>query len=120
MKQSKLLYSGPASMQSNIPELPDSGPQSMSFMLLDALGNAAPSTMKVSLFDSKSKEQIWSSAFNDGESGCFEPPESENFHAIIGNDKWTSLFLITMSMILRMRLMMTWISMNMARNMMVN
>ncbi len=53
MKQSKLLYSGPASMQSNIPELPDSGPQSMSFMLLDALGNAAPSTMKVSLFDSK-------------------------------------------------------------------
>ncbi|MCL7694445.1 type VI secretion system Vgr family protein, partial [Klebsiella pneumoniae] len=33
MKQSKLLYSGPASMQSNIPELPDSGPQSMSFML---------------------------------------------------------------------------------------
>ncbi len=46
MKQSKLLYSGPASMQSNIPELPDSGPQSMSFMLLDALGNAAPSTMK--------------------------------------------------------------------------
>lgn len=37
MKQSKLLYSGPASMQSNIPELPDSGPQSMSFMLLDAL-----------------------------------------------------------------------------------
>ena len=38
MKQSKLLYSGPASMQSNIPELPDSGPQSMSFMLLDALG----------------------------------------------------------------------------------
>ncbi|HGT2811893.1 TPA: type VI secretion system Vgr family protein [Klebsiella pneumoniae] len=92
MKQSKLLYSGPASMQSNIPELPDSGPQSMSFMLLDALGNAAPSTMKVSLFDSKSKEQIWSSAFNDGESGCFEPPESENFHAIIGDDKWTSLF----------------------------
>lgn len=59
MKQSKLLYSGPASMQSNIPELPDSGPQSMSFMLLDALGNAAPSTMKVSLFDSESKEQIW-------------------------------------------------------------
>ncbi|MFS7494995.1 type VI secretion system Vgr family protein [Klebsiella pneumoniae] len=56
MKQSKLLYSGPASMQSNIPELPDSGPQSMSFMLLDALGNAAPSTMKVSLFDSESKE----------------------------------------------------------------
>ncbi len=56
MKQSKLLYSGPASMQSNIPELPDSGPQSMSFMLLDALGNAAPSTMKVSLFDSKSKK----------------------------------------------------------------
>lgn len=53
MKQSKLLYSGPASMQSNIPELPDSGPQSMSFMLLDALGNAAPSTMKVSLFDSE-------------------------------------------------------------------
>ncbi|WFA73526.1 type VI secretion system tip protein VgrG [Klebsiella pneumoniae] len=51
MKQSKLLYSGPASMQSNIPELPDSGPQSMSFMLLDALGNAAPSTMKVSLFE---------------------------------------------------------------------
>ncbi|EPY5009491.1 hypothetical protein ACQF4Z_01200 [Klebsiella pneumoniae] len=48
--------------------------------------------MKVSLFDSKSKEQIWSSAFNDGESGCFEPPESENFHAIIGDDKWTSLF----------------------------
>lgn len=92
MKQSKLLYSGPASMQSNIPELPDSGPQSMSFMLLDALGNAALSTMKVSLFDSKSKEQIWSSAFNDGESGCFEPPESENFHAIIGDDKWTSLF----------------------------
>lgn len=92
MKQSKLLYSGPASMQSNIPELPDSGPQSMSFMLLDALGNAAPSTMKVSFFDSKSKEQIWSSAFNDGESGCFEPPESENFHAIIGDDKWTSLF----------------------------
>ncbi|HHG1917993.1 TPA: type VI secretion system Vgr family protein [Klebsiella pneumoniae] len=92
MKQSKLLYSGPASMQSNIPELPDSGPQSMSFMLLDALGNAAPSTMKVSLFDSKLKEQIWSSAFNDGESGCFEPPESENFHAIIGDDKWTSLF----------------------------
>ncbi|STT71337.1 ImpA family type VI secretion-associated protein [Klebsiella pneumoniae] len=92
MKQSKLLYSGPASMQSNIPELPDSGPQSMSFMLLDALGNTAPSTMKVSLFDSKSKEQIWSSAFNDGESGCFEPPESENFHAIIGDDKWTSLF----------------------------
>lgn len=92
MKQSKLLYSGPASMQSNIPELPDSGPQSMSFMLLDALGNAAPSTMKVSLFDGKSKEQIWSSAFNDGESGCFEPPESENFHAIIGDDKWTSLF----------------------------
>lgn len=92
MKQSKLLYSGPASMQSNIPELPDSGPQSMSFMLLDALGNAAPFTMKVSLFDSKSKEQIWSSAFNDGESGCFEPPESENFHAIIGDDKWTSLF----------------------------
>ena len=92
MKQSKLLYSGPASMQSNIPELPDSGPQSMSFMLLDALGNAAPSTMKVSLFDSESKEQIWSSAFNDGESGCFEPPESENFHAIIGDDKWTSLF----------------------------
>lgn len=92
MKQSKLLYSGPASMQSNIPELPDSGPQSMSFMLLDALGNAAPSTMQVSLFDSKSKEQIWSSAFNDGESGCFEPPESENFHAIIGDDKWTSLF----------------------------
>lgn len=45
MKQSKLLSSGPASMQSNIPELPDSGPQSMSFMLLDALGNAAPSTM---------------------------------------------------------------------------
>lgn len=72
MKQSKLLYSGPASMQSNIPELPDSGPQSMSFMLLDALGNAAPSTMKVSLFDSESKEQIWNSAFNDGESGCFE------------------------------------------------
>lgn len=34
MKQSKLLYSGPASMQSNIPELPDSGPQSMSFMHL--------------------------------------------------------------------------------------
>lgn len=92
MKQSKLLYSGPASMQSNIPELPDSGPQSMSFMLLDALGNAAPSTMKVSLFDSESKEQIWNSAFNDGESGCFEPPESENFHAIIGDDKWTSLF----------------------------
>lgn len=92
MKQSKLLYSGPASMQSNIPELPDSGPQSMSFMLLDALGNAAPSTMKVTLFDRKSKEQIWSSAFNDGESGCFEPPESENFHAIIGDDKWTSLF----------------------------
>ncbi|VGF89510.1 ImpA family type VI secretion-associated protein [Klebsiella pneumoniae] len=56
MKQSKLLYSGPASMQSNIPELPDSGPQSMSFMLLDALGNAAPSTMKVTLFDSESKE----------------------------------------------------------------
>ena len=92
MKQSKLLYSGPASMQSNIPELPDSGPQSMSFMLLDALGNAAPSTMKVTLFDSESKEQIWNSAFNDGESGCFEPPESENFHAIIGDDKWTSLF----------------------------
>ncbi|SWZ07648.1 ImpA family type VI secretion-associated protein [Klebsiella pneumoniae] len=39
MKQSKLLYSGPASMQSNIPELPDSGPQSMSFMLLEALLN---------------------------------------------------------------------------------
>ncbi|HEL8697466.1 TPA: DUF2345 domain-containing protein, partial [Klebsiella pneumoniae] len=92
MKQSKLLYSGPASMQSNIPELPDSGPQSMSFMLLDALGNAAPSTMKVSLFDSESKEQIWNSAFNDGESGCFEQPESKNFHAIIGDDKWTSLF----------------------------
>ncbi|WP_257965189.1 type VI secretion system Vgr family protein [Klebsiella pneumoniae] len=51
MKQSKLLYSGPASMQSNIPELPDSGPQSMSFMLLDALGNAAPSTMKVALLN---------------------------------------------------------------------
>ncbi|HID8955783.1 TPA: type VI secretion system Vgr family protein [Klebsiella variicola] len=92
MKQSKLLYSGPASMQSNIPELPDSGPQSMSFMLLDALGNAAPSTMKVSLFDSESKEQIWNSAFNDGESGCLEQPESKNFHAIIGDDKWTSLF----------------------------
>ena len=92
MKQSKLLYSGPASMQSNIPELPDSGPQSMSFMLLDALGNAAPSTMKVTLFDSESKEQIWNSAFNDGESGCFEQPESKNFHAIIGDDKWTSLF----------------------------
>lgn len=92
MKQSKLLYSGPASMQSNIPELPDSGPQSMSFMLLDALGNAAPSTMKVSLFDSESKEQIWNSAFNDGGLGCFEQPESKNFHAIIGDDKWTSLF----------------------------
>ena len=92
MKQSKLLYSGPASMQSNIPEPPDSGPQSMSFMLLDALGNAAPSTMKVSLFDSESKEQIWNSAFNDGESGCFEQPESKNFHAIIGDNKWTSLF----------------------------
>ena len=29
----------------------------MSFMLLDALGNAAPSTMKVTLFDSKSKNK---------------------------------------------------------------
>lgn len=92
MKQSKLLYSGPASLQSNIPELPDSGPHAMSFMLLDALGNAAPSVMKVSLFDSESKEKIWDSAFNDGESGCFEQPESKNFQAIIGDDKWTSLF----------------------------
>lgn len=58
MKQSKLLYSGPASLQSNIPELPDSGPHAMSFMLLDALGNAAPSVMKVSLFDSESKEKL--------------------------------------------------------------
>lgn len=92
MKQSKLLYSGPASLQSNIPELPDSGPHAMSFMLLDALGNAAPSVMKVSLFDSESKEKIWDSAFYDGESGCFEQPESKNFQAIIGDDKWTSLF----------------------------
>ncbi|WMU71614.1 type VI secretion system tip protein VgrG [Enterobacter bugandensis] len=92
MKQSKLLYSGPTFIQSNIPELPDSGPQSMSFMLLDSFGNAAPTTMKVSLFDSESKQQIWSSAFNDGGSGCFEQPESKNFHAIIGDNKWTSLF----------------------------
>lgn len=92
MKQSKLLYSGPASLQSNIPELADSGPHAMSFMLLDALGNAAPSVMKVSLFDSESKEKIWDSAFNDGESGCFEQPEGKNFQAIIGDDKWTSLF----------------------------
>lgn len=92
MKQSKLLYSGPASIQSKIPELPDSGPQSMSFMLLDAFGNAAPSAMKVRLFDSESKEQIWNSAFNDGESGSFEQPKSKKFHAIIGNDKWTSIF----------------------------
>lgn len=92
MKQSKLLYSGPTFIQSNIPELPDSGPQSMSFMLLDSFGNAAPTTMKVSLFDSESKQQIWSSAFNDGGSGCFEQPESKKFHAIIGDNKWTSLF----------------------------
>ncbi|MCK6962293.1 type VI secretion system Vgr family protein [Enterobacter bugandensis] len=92
MKQSKLLYSGPTFIQSNIPELPDSGPQSMSFMLLDSFGNAAPTTMKVSLFDSESKQQIWSSAFNDGGSGCFEQPESKNFHAIIGDNKWTSIF----------------------------
>lgn len=92
MKQNKLLYSGPAYLQTNIPELPDSGPQSMSFMLLDALGNSAPSTMKVSLFDIESREQIWGSAFNEGESGCFEQPESKSYHAIIGDDKWTSLF----------------------------
>ncbi|EKM5064025.1 type VI secretion system tip protein VgrG [Cronobacter turicensis] len=92
MKQSKLLYSGPASLQSYIPELPDSGPQSIGFMLFDALGNAAPAAMKVSLFDNESKVKIWSSAFNDGESGCFEHPESKNFYAIIGDDKWTSLF----------------------------
>ncbi len=91
MKQSKLLYSGPASLQANIPELPDSGPQSMRFMLLDALGNAAPSAMKVSLFESESKEQLWTSAFNDGESEIFEQPESKDFYAIIGDDKWTSL-----------------------------
>jgi len=63
----------------------------MRFMLLDALGNAAPSAMKVSLFESESKEQLWTSAFNDGESEIFEQPESKDFYAIIGDDKWTSL-----------------------------
>lgn len=92
MKQSKLLYSGPASLQSNIPELPESGPQSMKFMLLDALGNAAPSAMKVSLFDKTTKEKIWGSVFSDGESGCFGHPESKDFYAVIGDDKWTSIF----------------------------
>ncbi|TDS97886.1 type VI secretion system secreted protein VgrG [Rahnella sp. BIGb0236] len=92
MKQSKLLYSGPASLKSTMPELPDSGPQSIKFMLLDALGNAAPSTMKVNIFDSDTKEKIWTSVFNDGESGCFGQPTGKNFHAIIGDDKWTSLF----------------------------
>jgi type VI secretion system secreted protein VgrG len=92
MKQSKLLYSGPASLKSTIPELPESGQQAIKFMLLDSLGNAAPSVMQVNLFDSETKDKIWSSLFNDGESSSFSYPESKNFYAIIGDDKWTSIF----------------------------
>lgn len=92
MKQSKLLYSGPASVESTLPELPGSGPQAIKFMLLDAQGNAAPSAMKVKLFDSDNKENLWSSTFDDGETGVFELQDNKNFHAIIGDDVWTSLF----------------------------
>ncbi|WP_227731743.1 type VI secretion system Vgr family protein [Yersinia proxima] len=92
MKQSKLLYSGPASLESTLPELPGSGPQAIKFMLLDAQGNAAPSAMKVRLFDSDNKENLWSSTFGDGETGIFELQDNKSFHAIIGDDVWTSLF----------------------------
>lgn len=92
MKQSKLLYSGPTSLESTLPELPSSGSQAIKFMLLDAQGNTAPSAMKVRLFDSDNKENLWSSTFGDGESGVFERQDNTNFHAIIGDDVWTSLF----------------------------
>lgn len=92
MKQSKLLYSGPASLEANIPELPASGPQAIKFMLLDAHGNAAPSAMNVRLYDSDSKEKLWSSTFGDGETGVFEQQDNKSFYAIIGDDEWTSLF----------------------------
>ncbi|CNG30235.1 type VI secretion system Vgr family protein [Yersinia frederiksenii] len=92
MKQSKLLYSGPTSLESTLPELPSSGPQAIKFMLLDAQGNAAPSAMKVRLFDSNNKENLWSSTFGDGETGIFELQDNKSFHAIIGDDAWTSLF----------------------------
>ncbi|WP_145576983.1 type VI secretion system Vgr family protein [Yersinia mollaretii] len=92
MKQSKLLYSGPASLESTLPELPGRGPQAIKFMLLDAQGNAAPSAMKVRLFDSDNKENLWSSTFGDGETGIFELQDNKSFHAIIGDDVWTSLF----------------------------
>jgi type VI secretion system secreted protein VgrG len=92
MKQSKLLYSGPASLESTLPELPSSGPQAIKFMLLDALGNVAPAAMKVKLFDSDNKENLWSSRFDDGETGVFELEDNKRFHAIIGDDAWTSLF----------------------------
>ncbi|ATM87396.1 MULTISPECIES: type VI secretion system Vgr family protein [Yersinia] len=92
MKQSKLLYSGPASLESTLPELPGSGPQAIKFMLLDAQGNAAPSAMNVRLFDSDNKENLWSSTFGDGETGIFELQDNKSFHAIIGDDVWTSLF----------------------------
>lgn len=92
MRQSKLLYSGPTSLKSTMPELPGSGHQAIKFMLLDSLGNTAPSAMKVNIFDSETKENIWGSFFSDGESGCFSHPEGKKFHAIIGDDKWTSLF----------------------------
>ncbi|WP_337261587.1 MULTISPECIES: type VI secretion system Vgr family protein [unclassified Serratia (in: enterobacteria)] len=92
MKQSKLLYSGPASLESTLPELPSSGPHAIKFMLLDALGNVAPAAMKVKLFDSDNKENLWSSRFDDGETGVFELEDNKRFHAIIGDDAWTSLF----------------------------
>ena len=92
LKQSKLRYSGPASLKSTIPELPESGPQSASFMLLDAMGDAAPPAMVVSLFDSEARSNLWTSSFSNGETSEFEQPDNTNFYAIIGADKWTSLF----------------------------
>ncbi|PVZ78536.1 type VI secretion system tip protein VgrG [Serratia sp. S1B] len=92
MKQSKLLYSGPNSLQATLPELPSSGPQAIKFMLLDALGNAAPSDMHVRLYDSDKKELLWSSTFADGETAHFEPQDSQNFHAIMGYEGWASMF----------------------------
>jgi len=90
-KQSKLLYSGPASLDPVMPDLPAPGPQAIKFMFFDSSGIDLPSSMKVKLFDRETGTEVWSSPITDGESELFKQDKSQSFYAIAGGEQWTSV-----------------------------
>ena len=92
-KQSKLLYSGPASLDPVMPDLPAPGTQAIKFMFFDSSGIDLPSSMKVKVFDRETGSELWSSPITDGETELFKQEESRNFYAVAGSEQWTSVMI---------------------------